>query len=127
MINTVLETKLVQKLNLQEVEAADFYRTIFPKGSLEEAGNQQPGKYNAMVYAVLPDMDTAHVLHMHDDLALLNEMRVSDAYMNCISYAGRKPEPKNARFLYAFFVSHTLSLPRCSSPTHSIPCQPCHA
>ncbi|MBO5921028.1 MAG: hypothetical protein J6Q48_01405 [Bacteroidaceae bacterium] len=109
MINTVLETKLVQELNLQEVEAADFYRTIFPKGSLEEAGNQQPGKYNAMVTAVMPDMDTAHILHMHDDLALLNEMRVSDAYMNCISYAGRKPEPQNARFLYAFFVRINLS------------------
>ena len=109
MINTVLETKLVQELNLREVEAADFYRTIFPKGSLEEAGSQQPGKYNAMVYAVLPDMDTAHILHMHDDLALLNKMRVSDAYMNCISYAGRKPEPQNARFLYAFFVRINLS------------------
>ena len=97
MINTELETKLVQQLELREVETADFYRTIFPKGSLEETGNQQPGKYNAMLHAVMPDMDTAHILHMHDDLALLNELRVSDAYMNCISYAGRKPEPQNAR------------------------------
>lgn len=109
MINTALETKLVQKLNLQEVDATDFYRTIFPKGSLEEAGNQQPGKYNALVYAVMPDMENAHVLQMHDDLALLNKMRVSDAYMNCVSYAGRKPEPQNARFLYAFFVRINLS------------------
>ena len=109
MINTELETKLVQQLELREVETADFYRTIFPKGSLEETGNQQPGKYNAMLHAVMPDMDTAHILHMHDDLALLNELRVSDAYMNCISYAGRKPEPQNARFLYAFFVRINLS------------------
>lgn len=109
MINTALETKLIQELNLQEVEAADFYRTIFPKGSLEEAGNQQPGKYNAMVYAALPDMDTAHILHMHDDLALLNEMRVSDAYMNCVSYAGREDKEDYARHLYAFFVRVNLS------------------
>ena len=109
MINNVLEAKLVQKLNLQEVEAADFYRTIFPKGSLEEAGNQQPGKYNAMVYAVLPDMDTAHILHMHDDLALLNEMRVSDASMNCVSYAGKEPKEDYARYLHAFFVRVNLS------------------
>lgn len=109
MINNALEHRMVQELNLQEVDAAEFYRTIFPKGSLEEAGNQQPGKYNAMVYAVLPDMDTAHILHMHDDLALLNEIRVSDAYMNCVSYAGRKPGPEYARFLYAFFVRINLS------------------
>ena len=110
MINTALETKIVKELDLREVEAADFYRVIFPKGSLEEAGNQQPGKYNAMVYAVLPDMDTAHILHMHDDLALLNEMRVSDAYMNCISYAGREPRAEYARYLYAFFVRINLSI-----------------
>ena len=109
MINNELEAKLIQELNLQEVCAEEFYRTIFPKGSLEEAGNQQPGKYNAMVYAVLPDMDTAHILHMHDDLALLNEMRVSDAYMNCVSYAGREDKSDYARHLYAFFVRVNLS------------------
>ena len=54
MINNELETKLVHELNLQEVEAADFYRTIFPEGSLEEAGNQQVGKYNAMVCPTTP-------------------------------------------------------------------------
>ena len=52
MINNALEHKMVQELNLQEVGAEEFYRTVFPKGSLEEAGNQQPGKYNAMVTAV---------------------------------------------------------------------------
>ena len=109
MINNELETKLVQELNLQEVEAADFYRTIFPEGSLEEAGNQQVGKYNAMVCTVLPNNPYALALSVHDDLTTLKELRADDAYMNCISYAGRKPEPKYARFLYAFFVRINLS------------------
>ena len=109
MINTALETKLVQQLELQEVDAADFYRTIFPKGSLEEAGNQQPGKYNAMVTAVRPNLDKADLLVMHDDLALLSEMRASDAYMNCISYAGKEDKEDYARYLYAFFVRVNLS------------------
>ena len=109
MINTALETKIVKELDLQEIEAADFYRIIFPKGSLEEAGNQQPGKYNAMVTAVRPNMDEADLLVMHDDLALLSEMRASDAYMNCISYAGKEDMEDYARYLYAFFVRVNLS------------------
>ena len=109
MINTELETKIVKELNLQEVGAEEFYRTIFPKGSLEEAGNQQPGKYNAMVTAVRPNLDEADLLVMHDDLALLSEMRASDAYMNCISYAGQEDKEDYARFLYAFFVRVNLS------------------
>lgn len=109
MINTELETKIVKELNLQEVGAEEFYRTIFPKGSLEEAGNQQPGKYNAMVTAVRPNMDDADLLVMHDDLALLSEMRASDAYMNCISYAGKEDQEDYARYLYAFFVRVNLS------------------
>lgn len=109
MINTALETKLIQQLDLQEVDAIDFYRTIFPKGSLEEAGNQQPGKYNAMVTAVRTNLDKADLLVMHDDLALLSEMRVNDAYMNCISYAGREDKEDYARYLYAFFVRVNLS------------------
>ena len=109
MINTELETKIVKELNLQEVGAEEFYRTIFPKGSLEEAGNQQPGKYNAMVTAVRPNLDEADLLVMHDDLALLSEMRASDAYMNCVSYAGKEDKEGYARFLYAFFVRVNLS------------------
>lgn len=46
---------------------------------------------------------------MHDDLALLSEMRASDAYMNCISYAGKEDKEDYARYLYAFFVRVNLS------------------
>lgn len=109
MINNELETKLVQELNLQEVGAEEFYRAIFPKGSLEETGNQQPGKYNAMVCTVLPNNPKALALSVHDDLSTLRELRAEHAYMNCISYAGKKPEPEYARFLYAFFVRINLS------------------
>lgn len=109
MINNALEHKMVQELNLQEVGAEEFYRTVFPKGSLEEAGNQQPGKYNAMVTAVRPNLDEGDLLVMHDDLALLSEMRASDACMNCVSYAGKENKDDYARNLYAFFVRINLS------------------
>ena len=112
MINNTLEHKLVQELKLQEVDAEEFYRAIFPKGSLEETGNQQPGKYNAMVCTVLPNNPKALALSVHDDLSTLRKLRAEHAYMNCISYAGRKPEPEYARFLYAFFVRINL----CAKP-----------
>ena len=104
MFKHTLEEKVVKAFRLQEVNAKTFYRTVFPKGSLEERGNMQSGKYNAMICAYTPDNTNGYILCMHDDLSLLDEIRVGRATMNCVSYIGESREPAYERELFAFFI-----------------------
>ena len=84
MINNELETKLVQELNLQEVEAADFYRTIFPEGSLEEAGNQQVGKY--IKYPKNSNAEHFWKRHSNRIIRRRNEIYRGNQYRKCFDY-----------------------------------------
>ena len=104
MFKYAQEMRLVEELDLQEVDMLGFYRTVFPSGCLEETGNMKPGKYNAMVRAIMPDNKNAHILCVHDDLKQLAEIRCSNAKMNCVSYIGKEPEPGYERELFAFFI-----------------------
>lgn len=104
MFKRALEQKMVKEFDLQEVDMLGFYRTVFPSGCLEETGYQKPGKYNAMVHAIMPDNKNEYILCVHDDLKQLTEIRCSNAKMNCVSYIGKEPQPGYERELFAFFV-----------------------
>ena len=110
MITRALEQRIVKEFDLQEVDTLFFYRTVFPSGSLEETGNMKPGKYNAMVRAILPDNRNHHILCVHDDLMLLTEIRAEYATMNCVSYIGKEPDANYARELFAFYIK--VNIPR---------------
>ena len=104
MLTHALEKRLLEEFDLQEVDTLGFYRAVFPSGCLEETGNQKPGKYNAMVRAIMPDDKNQYILCVHDDLEQLTNIRCNNATMNCVSYIGKKPDEDYARELYAFFI-----------------------
>lgn len=104
------EKELISKLNLQQVDATTFYRTVFPKGSLERLGEMQSGMYNAMVTAHWANGERDDILCVHDDLSLLTNLRTMQATMNCVSYIGNAPDVEYARNLYAFFVKVNMNV-----------------
>ena len=92
-----------------EVTPFEFYRSIFPEGELEEQGNQQHGKYNAIAVEVLPEANkktnrqNVHRYLVHDGLEKLPELLESENFiiMSPISYAGMSRKSENARYIYA--------------------------
>ena len=74
MLTHALEKRLVEEFDLQDVDTLGFYRAVFPSGCLEETGNQKPGKYNAMVRAIMPDDKNQYILCVHDDLEQLTNI-----------------------------------------------------
>lgn len=88
-----------------EVKPLEFYRRIFPKGELEQKGEQIQGKYNAIAVELMPPDSKPPVKRyiVNDDLDNLKELLESDNFIiiSPISYCGRTRESKNARFIYA--------------------------
>ena len=110
MFSDIQEKEMISKLNLQQVDATTFYRTVFPKGSLERLGEMQSGMYNAMVTAHWANGERDDILCVHDDLSLLTNLRTMQATMNCVSYIGNAPDVEYARNLYAFFVKVNMNM-----------------
>lgn len=102
-LNTYLEQYF------DEMQPKEFYRAIFPKGELEEAGRQQQGKYNAVAVELLPEEingSNAKRFIMNDDMQILDRLLQSNNFIiiSPISYAGKSREAKNARFIYAMAI-----------------------
>lgn len=93
-----------------EVSPVEFYRSIFPKGELEERGKQEQGKYNAIAVELLPRVQgekqkvIRHIIN--DDLLLLEELLKSENFIiiSPISYIGRSRKSENARYIYAIAI-----------------------
>lgn len=91
-----------------EVEPLDFYRSIFPAGELEAAGEQEKGKYNAIAVELQPkeaETDIKRYL-IHDDLQGIERLLKSDNFIiiSPISYAGKSRIAANARYIYAMAI-----------------------
>lgn len=96
---------------LSEVSYKDFYRDIFPKGSFEDKGIYEQGKYNGIIVEVTKekksDGKTRILRHtLTDDLDKLDEVvgRKNFCLMSPISYAGKQRKSGNARFIYAIAI-----------------------
>ena len=93
-----------------EVEPMAFYRFIFPKGSFEEKGIYEPGKYNGIVVEVTDEkINGKQKILRHtvtDDLAILDELLQRDNFciMSPISYIGKSRKSDNARLMYAMAI-----------------------
>lgn len=87
----------------------DFYRVIFPSGELEQLGNYETGKYNAIAVELLPKEENKVNARRHiitDDLERLELLMESDNFIviSPISYAGKSRQAANARFIYAIAI-----------------------
>ncbi len=82
-----------------EVSPPDFYRAVFPKGSLADKEAREPRKYAGRIY---PKDGLSHFVN--DDLqTVLGCNNSTAATMNCIAYAGNGESEELARELYAFW------------------------
>lgn len=82
----------------REVSPTDFYRDVFPHGSLADKAAREPGKYAGRIF---PKDGLSR--YVNDDLQIvLGCDKSTVATMNCIAYAGSGETPDLARELYAF-------------------------
>ena len=96
---------------LSEVSYREFYRDIFPKGSFEDKGIYEQGKYNGIIVEVTKEKKSdgkPRILRhtLTDDLDKLDEVagRKNFCLMSPISYAGKQRKSGNARFIYAIAI-----------------------
>lgn len=89
--------------NYEELLPKDFYREIFPVGSLEPQGVFETGLYTAIAVQVT----RRRRFTITDDLNKIDELIApSNVYtvISPISYAGKSRKSINARFMYALCV-----------------------
>lgn len=91
-----------------EVDYKEFYRDIFPIGSLENKGEFVKGKYNGIIVEVTNEKKSDGKVRVFrhtltDDLGKLDEVVTRDNFclMSPISYAGKTRDSSMARELYA--------------------------
>lgn len=107
-----------------EVEPKEFYRGVFPAGSLQQTGDYTPGLYNAIAVVVTdkkkPDGKTPVIKRytITDDLNGIDDLCQSDYFtlMSPVSYAGKERTSENARHLYAIAVDVDLIRMKDGSP-----------
>lgn len=95
-----------------EVTPLEFYRSIFPVGSLEKKGQQHTGEYNALAVELLSPLkgkerrSNAKKYIITDGLEVLNELLKSENFViiSPISYIGKSRQSQNARFIYAMAI-----------------------
>ena len=100
-----------------EIEPKDFYRNIFPKGELQEKGDDHygDGKFNGIIIEITEDMyinkkgREKPVVKRHtltDDLDKIDEVcsRNNFCLMSALDYRGKTRDSSNARNMYALIV-----------------------
>lgn len=88
----------------EEVEPYDFYRYIFPVGSLEREMHFEDCKPNAIAVSIdRKNAGKARRFTVTDELSGVNDFIGSEfTIMSPISYFGKRRVGKSARYLYAF-------------------------
>lgn len=89
-----------------EVTPIEFYRDIFPCGSLEDKGVYENGKYNGIAVMIGKGKKKTRRLTITDELDGIYTMLQSNEFciMSPISYAGKSRKAENARFLHAIAI-----------------------
>lgn len=90
----------------EEVNYKDFYRDIFPLGSLEEKGVYEEGKYNAIARSIKVGANKSKRYVVTDDLDVLEELAECDDFciIRPISFIGKSAKSENARMMYAMAI-----------------------
>ena len=86
-----------------EVTPKEFYRDIFPVGSLEKKGVYETGKYNAIAVEISKKIRRFTIT---DDLNRIDYLLKSDKFIivSPITYCGKTRKSNNARFIYALAI-----------------------
>lgn len=94
--------------HLEEVMPYEFYRSIFPTGSFENAGEQVQGKYNGIMLRFASNTSTnpKRITVTDDLIQLLPTKKTENTFsvMSPISYAGKSRKFENARYMYALAI-----------------------
>lgn len=91
----------------EEVDYSEFYRDIFPAGSLEKKGEYVEGDYNAIAIAIHNKSKRVKRYTVTDDLEMLDNLVEMDDYFVLLapaSYIGKTRHNVNARDLYALAI-----------------------
>lgn len=117
---------------LEPVTPFEFYREIFPEGSLERRGHYEDAKGNGIAITV-PKGEKGIALEIEgdgkarrhtitDELDTLQELQDTDfTIMSPISYFGRQRSGKNARYLYALvFDLDGVGMPQLRDTLHQM-------
>ena len=117
---------------LEPVTPFEFYREIFPEGSLERRGHYEDAKGNGIAITV-PKGENGIALEIEgdgkarrhtitDELYTLQELQDTDfTIMSPISYFGRQRSGKNARYLYALvFDLDGVGMPQLRDTLHQM-------
>lgn len=98
-----------------EADPVEFYRDVFPSGSLDEAGAMTKGKYTGIVCAfenLTPEQRAAkkrpkvYRYTVTDDLDTIREVVKTDMFciMSPLSYAGKSRSAEMARDIYGIAI-----------------------
>ena len=89
----------------------EFYREIFPAGTLQKKGCQEHGRYNAIAVELLPKEDVqsgtnARRYIITDDLDGIKQLQQSNNFViiSPITYAGMSRQSVNARYINAIAI-----------------------
>lgn len=117
---------------LEPVTPFEFYREIFPEGSLERRGHYEDAKGNGIAITV-PKGENGIALEIEgdgkarrhtitDELDTLQELQDTDfTIMSPISYFGRQRSGKNAWYLYALvFDLDGVGMPQLRDTLHQM-------
>ena len=117
---------------LEPVTPFEFYREIFPEGSLERRGHYEDANGNGIAITV-PKGENGIALEIEgdgkarrhtitDELDTLQELQDTDfTIMSPISYFGRQRSGKNARYLYALvFDLDGVGMPQLRDTLHQM-------
>jgi hypothetical protein len=95
------DKKLILDAAYPSVSARDFYRLIFPSGTLERGGHYEDHRPNGILMEVLED-GRIHRHILFDELEEIGQLQGNRfAFAAPIGYFGKKRDSKHARFLYA--------------------------
>lgn len=105
-IKQTIDIPLALESLFEEVNYKDFYRDIFPIGSLEEKGVYEEGKYNAIARSIKVGENKTKRYIVTDDLDVLDELAECDDFciIRPISFIGKSAKSDNARMMYAMAI-----------------------
>lgn len=98
----------LKDLGFKEVSPLEFYRDVFPKGSLQEKGIFNDYKYCGIAIEITNKFkDGKPVIYRYsitDDLEMIKELLKSENFvlLSPISYVGKSRATENTRLMYAF-------------------------
>ena len=102
-----LKRDLMLERGFSEVAPMDFYRELFPKGSLQKKGELNCGKGNVIVSQIRGEEDTEKSRQWvaTDDLQMI-EKSIGDKFglIGPLSYYGKKNLKQNAHELFAIAI-----------------------